>query len=105
MFVVVRTFHVCQITRRNIGTVIDKPLHTLLETWESIDRRWLQDQGSVKRHETNKTSYGKLHAVAWTKLDSVVVKAVLFVPEALLVIALPKRHGVCNKDKMLQDSL
>lgn len=98
------TFDICYVPLGKFRPIVNEPLHTFLETRETVDCRWLEDECCIQWDESDKTAHGQLHRVTGPKLDRIVVQAVLFIPKTeVVVITITECHGIGNEDKMLKE--
>ena len=100
---VLLTLDVGNVPCRDIRSVLNEPVHSLFEPWESLDISWLENQCRVKRHETNKRPDGQLLRVAEAPLNGVVVETVLFVPERQGVITARVGHRIRDEQEVLEE--
>lgn len=93
--------HIRHIPLAHPRPVVDEPLHSLFEAWETVDGRGFEGEGGVERDEADEGSDGELHGVAGAPLDGVEVEAGFFGPEGGGFGALVEGHGVGDEDEVL----
>lgn len=103
LMVHVLTSDVGNVSGRDILPVFDKPVHSLFETRESLDVSWLEDEGGVKRHETDERPDRQLLRVTEAPLNGIIVEPVLFIPEGQWVVAASVGHGVRDEQEVLKE--
>ena len=97
-------FDVGNVSARDISSVLDEPVHSLLEARELLDNGRLQNQGGVERHETDHGSDRNLLSVSEAPSDSIVVEAVFFVPERqVLIVTGLICHGIRNEQEVFEE--
>lgn len=94
------------VSLRNLGPVLDEPVHSLLETGESFDDVGFQCQGGVQGYETDHGPNRELLRVTSAPCDGVIVESVLLVPERHLFVATSatgERHGVGDEQEVFEE--
>lgn len=92
------------VSSRNVGSVLDEPVHSFLEAGESLDHLGLERERSVERDESDHGSNRDLLRVAGAPGDGVVVEPVLLVPKRhLFVSGGGEGHGVGNVQEVLEE--
>lgn len=76
------TLYIRHIAGRDFGSVIDKPLHTFLETWESAEHGRLENKGCIEGNKADKAAHRQLDRVSGSELNDIVIHSVSLVPQA-----------------------
>ena len=98
------TLHVGHVSLSQVRSVVDEPLHSLLESGEAVDGRRFENESGIQRNESNQAAHRKLHRVPVIELDRIIVHAILLAPQAELILALPTEcHRVGDKYEMLEE--
>ena len=97
-----RTGHVGNVTLRDLGAILDEPLHALLEAGELLERRRLERKGRVERDKPDERADRELLDRAGAPGDGVKVEALLVVPERDLAVAIVVGHRVRDEQEVLE---